>query len=147
MVFVDQSFPGCTNMKMKLKRSQETHSGLTFVATGNETNGKYFLSETTVPAGDTGPPLHTHSHEDESFYLRKGKLIFTIEGEEIELNEGEFLNIEKGEKHTWKNLSDIDAELIVTFSPAGIENMFIEMDQDPYNLQAIGRKYGTEFEI
>ena len=147
MLFVDQSFPGCTNMKMKLKRSQETHFGLTFIATGNETNGKYFLSKTTVPAGDTGPPVHTHSHEDESFYLRKGKLIFTIEGEEIELNEGEFLNIEKGEKHTWKNLSDIDAELIVTFSPAGIEKMFIEMDQAPYNLQAIGRKYGTEFEI
>ena len=132
---------------MKVKKIRENYFGLTFIATGEETNGKYFLSETTIPAGDSGPPVHTHSQEDESFYLKKGKLTFTIDGKEIELHEGEFLIIEKGEKHTWKNVSDVDAELIVTFSPAGIERMFIEMDRNPADIGAIGRKYGTEFEI
>ncbi len=132
---------------MKRSKSGDNQFGLTFIATGKETGGKYFLSEVTVPAGDTGPPVHSHSREDESFYVKQGRLTFTVEGEIIELNEGEFLNIEQGEKHTWKNESDIDAELMVTFAPAGIENMFVELEKDMSNIKEIGRKFGTEFEI
>lgn len=132
---------------MKRSKSGDNHFGLTFIATGKETGGKYFLSEVTVPAGDMGPPVHSHSREDESFYVKQGRLTFTVEGEIIELNEGEFLNIEQGEKHTWKNESDIDAELMVTFAPAGIENMFVELEKDMSNIKEIGRKFGTEFEI
>ena len=132
---------------MKKFQSNRNYFGLDFIATGEETNGMYFLSETTIPAGDSGPPVHTHSREDESFYLKKGQLIFTINGKDIELNEGEFLNIERGEKHTWRNVSNIDAALIVTFAPAGIEKMFIELDNDISNIKSIGRKYGTDFEV
>ena len=72
---------------------------------------------------------------------------FNVDGVEIELNQGEFLNIEKGERHTWKNDSDEDAELIVTFAPAGIENMFIALDSDMDRIKEIGLKYGTNFEF
>lgn len=132
---------------MKIKKSREVYFGLTFLATGKETDGKYFLSETTVPSGDPGPPIHTHSKEDEGFYLRSGTLLFLIDGEEIKLNEGEYLNIEKGEKHTWRNESNLDAELIVTFVPAGIEDMFKELDRNMANIKEIGQKYGTEFQV
>ncbi len=106
---------------MKKTSDIRHHFGINFIATAAETNGKYFLSETVIPAGDSGPPIHTHSNEDESFFLQRGKLIFIINDQEIELKEGEFLNIEKGERHSWKNESDEDAKLIVTFAPAGIE--------------------------
>jgi len=132
---------------MKIIRSKNHYFGLNYIATGKETNGKYFLSETTIPARDNGPPLHSHSREDESFYLRIGQLTFTIDGKTIELNEGEFLNIERGEKHTWRNESDIEAKLIVTFAPAGIEKMFIELENNMSDIKDIGRKYGTEFEL
>lgn len=132
---------------MKIKNLKETFFGLTFLATGNETGGKYFLSETNIPAGDKGPPIHFHSYEDEGFYLRKGKLKFVVNGKEIELKEGQFLNIEKGEKHTWRNETEIDAELIVTFVPAGIESMFKELEENITDLKAIGQKYGTEFHL
>lgn len=132
---------------MKIKKLKETYFGLTFLATGKETNGKYFLSETIIPAGDNGPPIHFHSKEDEGFYLKKGKLHFNVNGEEIELNEGEYLNIEKGEEHTWQNKTEFDAELIVTFAPAGIENMFKELEQNRSNIKKIGQKYGTEFQV
>ena len=130
---------------MKIKKSNETFFGLTFLATGKETDGKYFLSETIIPAGDSGPPIHFHSNEDEGFYLRKGRLKFVIEGKEIELKEGQFLNIEKGEKHTWRNEMEFDAELIVTFSPAGIENMFMELEQNISDIKRIGQQ--TEFYV
>ena len=37
--------------------------------------------------------------------------------------------------------------LIVTFAPAGIEKMFVELDNDMARIKEIGVKYGTEFEI
>ena len=132
---------------MKKTKILENFFGLNFIATGNETNGKYFLSETVVPAGDLGPPIHVHAHEDESFFLKSGQLKFIVNDEEVELNAGEFLNIEKGERHTWKNESTEDAELIITFAPAGIEKMFIELDKDRSRIKQIGMKYGTVFEI
>ena len=132
---------------MKKAKLNTVYFGLNFIATGDETNGRYFLSQTIVPAGDPGPPLHTHAREDESFFLKSGELIFYINEEKITLKEGEFLNIEQGEKHTWKNESDMDAALIITFAPAGIEKMFVELDEGMARIKEIGKKYGTEFEI
>ena len=132
---------------MKKVKAKENYFGLKFIATGNETNGRYFLSETVVSAGDMGPPMHSHAHEDEGFFLKSGQLKFIVNDEEMALNAGEFLNIEKGERHTWKNESEEDAELVVTFAPAGIEKMFVEFDQDMSSIKEIGMKYGTVFEI
>lgn len=72
---------------------------------------------------------------------------FTVDGKEIELNEGAFINIKKGEKHTWRNNTEFDAELIVTFVPAGIENMFKELKQNISDIKRIGQKYGAEFQL
>jgi mannose-6-phosphate isomerase-like protein (cupin superfamily) len=131
----------------------KTYFGLTYKATGKETNGSYFFSETIIPAGDYGPPLHYHINEDEGFYIIEGNLTFVIDDKEIKLKTGEFINIPKGVKHTWKNTSSKDTKMNVIFSPAGIEKMFIELDKLISNEQSnfsislikIGRKYGTEF--
>ncbi|MGB7392930.1 MAG: hypothetical protein WA913_00915, partial [Pricia sp.] len=64
---------------MKTNNLQEKFFGLTFIATGKETNGKYFLSKTTIPAGDSGPPVHVHSREDEGFYLKSGELTVIVD--------------------------------------------------------------------
>ena len=39
-----------------------------FLATGQETNGKYAMWEAVVPPGG-GPPPHVHSREEEGFYV------------------------------------------------------------------------------
>jgi quercetin dioxygenase-like cupin family protein len=134
-------------------KKEKIYFGLTFKATGNETDGKYFFSETTIPAGDNGPPFHFHANEDEGFYIIEGDLTFIVDDKEIKLKSGQFINIQKGVKHTWKNTSAKDTKMNVIFSPAGIEKMFIELDelisigQSDFNmsLTKIGRKYGTEF--
>lgn len=130
---------------MKIKNSQQTYFGLTFLATSAETNGKYFLSKTTVPAGEAGPPLHVHQNEDEGFYILSGELTFTINNQEVNLKKGDYLNIEKGEEHTWRNDSLKETQMLAIFTPAGIENMFIELDEDMSNMEAIGNKYNTNF--
>ena len=51
-----------------------------FLATGEETNGKYAIWEAIVPPGG-GPPPHVHSREEEGFYVLEGEITFQI-GEE-----------------------------------------------------------------
>src|SRR5258708_13167756 len=48
-----------------------------FLATGEDTNGKYALWEAIVPPGG-GPPPHVHSREEEGFYILEAEITFTI---------------------------------------------------------------------
>ena len=42
-----------------------------FLATGEDTSGKYAFWEALVPPGG-GPPPHVHSREEEGFYVEVG---------------------------------------------------------------------------
>jgi quercetin dioxygenase-like cupin family protein len=130
---------------MKKIKTGKNYFGLSFIATGKDTGGKYFQSKSIVPAYDSGPPEHIHSREDEGFFLEKGELMFTVDGKDVKLRAGEFLNILKGERHTWRNESGKDAFLTITFAPAGIEQMFVELDEDMSDIRRTGLMYGTEF--
>jgi len=44
-----------------------------FLATGENTNGKYAIWEAIVPPGG-GPPPHVHSREEEGFYILEGEI-------------------------------------------------------------------------
>ena len=46
-----------------------------FLATGDETDGRYAMLEAIVPPGG-GPPPHIHSREEESFYVLEGEITF-----------------------------------------------------------------------
>lgn len=48
-----------------------------FLATGEETNGKYALFEALVGPGG-GPPPHVHSREEEGFYVLEGEITFQV---------------------------------------------------------------------
>src|SRR5437764_1283864 len=50
-----------------------------FLATGEDTDGKYALWEATVPPGG-GPPPHVHSREEEGFYVLEGEITFRAGG-------------------------------------------------------------------
>jgi quercetin dioxygenase-like cupin family protein len=43
-----------------------------FLATGEETDGRYAMFEAVVSPGG-GPPPHIHSREEESFYVLDGE--------------------------------------------------------------------------
>lgn len=130
---------------MKRTDSTERYFGLSFISTASDTNGRYFSSVTTLPPGDSGPPPHVHGTEDEGFYILEGEVAFTVDETKVRLRAGEFLNVERGERHTWRNDTASDARMHVTFTPAGIEEMFVELDEPGADVVSIGRKYGTEF--
>lgn len=130
---------------MKLRKQKEMNFGLEFLATGKDNHNAFFMSKTVIPPYEEGPPLHAHLKEEEGFYIMKGEITFIINDTEIEVSKGEFICIESGEIHSWRNDSATEAEMIVIFSPAGIEDMFRELNTNSSSIRKIGEKYGTKF--
>ena len=62
-----------------------------FLATGEDTNGKYAMWEAIVPPGG-GPPPHVHSREEEGFFILEGEITFTVNGEKVVAKAGTFAN-------------------------------------------------------
>jgi quercetin dioxygenase-like cupin family protein len=97
-----------------------------FLATGEDTDGKYALWETIVPPGG-GPPPHVHSREEEGFYVLEGEVTFTIGEKRLVASAGTFANMPAGTPHTFKNESRQPARMLISVAPAGLEKMFFEV--------------------
>ena len=98
-----------------------------FLATGEDTNGKYALWEAVVPPGG-GPPPHVHSRE-EGFYILEGEITVQIGDERIVATAGMFANMPVGTPHSFKNETDRLARMLISVAPAGLEQMFFEVGQ------------------
>jgi quercetin dioxygenase-like cupin family protein len=83
-----------------------------FLATGEDTNGKYAMWEAIVPPGG-GPPPHVHSWEEEGFYILEGEITFEIGGERLMATPGTFANMPIGTTHSFKNESDRPARMLI----------------------------------
>ena len=97
-----------------------------FLATGDDTNGKYALWEAIVPPGG-GPPPHVHSREEEGFYILEGEITFQVGDERIVATAGMFANMPVGTPHSFKNESNRPAKMLISVVPAGLEQMFFEV--------------------
>lgn len=97
-----------------------------FLVTGEDTNGTYAPWEALVPPGG-GPPPHVHSREEEGFYVLEGEITFMINGERVVSRAGTFANMSAGTPHSFKNESDKPARMLISVTPAGLEEMFFEV--------------------
>ena len=132
-----------------------------FMATSEDTNGKYAMWEAIVPPGG-GPPPHVHSREEESFYILEGEISFQIGEERVVATAGMFANMPVGTPHSFKNESNQPAKMIISIAPAGLEEMFFEFGvplpegstsalpptkDEIEKLLAIAPKYGIEIRV
>jgi len=96
------------------------------LASKDDTGGNYSLIEAKVfPNG--GPPPHIQTREHEGFYLIEGELTFTVDGQEILVKPGAFVNVPPRVIHSFKNNTDTIAKMIIVLSPGGLENLFVEV--------------------
>lgn len=130
---------------MSLSTDQHTFFGLTFLSSPSTTGSRVFISRTTIPPGDKGPPPHLHKYEDESFYILSGKLHLLIENVVHKLSAGDFFTVPKNTIHTWMNETETPVSMLVIFDPGQIDKMFIDMDANPNDIIIISKKYGTIF--
>jgi len=96
-----------------------------FLATGEDTDGKYALWEALVSPGG-GPPLHVHSREEEGFYILEGEITLQLGDKRLVATAGMFVNMPVGTPHSFKNESSRPAKLLISVAPAGLEKMFFE---------------------
>ena len=89
-----------------------------FLATGEDTDGKYAMWEAIVPPGG-GPPPHVHSREEEGFYILEGEITLQIGDERLVATAGMFANMPVGTPHSFKNESDRPAKMLISVAPAG----------------------------
>jgi quercetin dioxygenase-like cupin family protein len=94
-----------------------------FKARGEQTEGTLTAFETVVASGD-GPPLHTHANEDESLYVLDGEVRFKLCDEIRAAPAGSFVFIPRGAPHTWQNVGDGRARMLIHFTPSGMERFF-----------------------
>ncbi|MCL4200961.1 MAG: cupin domain-containing protein [Pirellulaceae bacterium] len=99
-----------------------------FLATGDDTDGRYAMFEAIVSPGG-GPPPHIHSREEESFFVLEGEVTFRVGDEQIVARAGTFANMPIGSLHSFRNGTDKPARMIVSVAPAGFEKMLFELGQ------------------
>lgn len=129
--------------------------GITLKATGEETGGSIGFFEGTTPSG-FGPPRHIHHTSDEMFYVLSGEFEFLV-GEQIyRAGPWTFVFIPRGTVHAPKVVSTEPGRVLAAFVPGGQEHAFEAFSEmahpdggdqqpDPEQMQAIARKYDSEF--
>lgn len=99
---------------------------MTFLITGEETGGAFFMSEISVAPGGGTPP-HVHHREDEAFRLLEGTLTIQVGPDTITASAGDFAFLPRGIAHSFKNTGDGYAKALVLITPAGLEGFFTEV--------------------
>ena len=97
----------------------------TILLTGKETAGRFCLIDMYVPPGG-GPPPHRHDFE-ETFSLLEGELDVVFRGAKQVLRAGETINVPANAPHQFHNSSTRPARMLCICSPAGQEELFLEV--------------------
>ncbi|MBO0935861.1 cupin domain-containing protein [Fibrella sp. HMF5335] len=112
-----------TKPATSLDKSFWYHGSLvTVLIDGSQTGGRYAQLAMTVQPG-CEPPAHTHTREDETFYLLEGSIRFTIGKHVFTANPGDYVCMPKNIQHTFEVLTPV-AKTVMTIAPAGFENYF-----------------------
>jgi mannose-6-phosphate isomerase-like protein (cupin superfamily) len=90
-----------------------------------------------------GPPLHVHTHEDESFYVLDGSLTVRCGDDLFAAGPGSFVFLPRGLPHTFTPDGDL-ARVLFIGVPGGIEEYFGEINQatDLTAQRQVAGKYG-----
>jgi mannose-6-phosphate isomerase-like protein (cupin superfamily) len=107
--------------------------GVTHVykAMAGDTGQQFSIWESIVPPG-RGAPVHTHTREDEAFYVLSGEVLMEVEGEAepVHLTPGAFLFGPRNRRHGYRNVGTVAAHLLVFAMPGGgLDRMFTAFDE------------------
>jgi len=134
---------------------------LTFLATGEETNGQFALMEQVARKGNV-PPRHIHHREDETFYVVEGEMTFFVGDETLKATAGTMVFAPRDVAHSF-TIDSEQVRILVMVSPAGVEGFFKECSvpapamtlpplttEPPYSgeiqkMMALATTYGFEF--
>ena len=88
---------------------------------GADTGGAYCLLDVSLAPG-IGVPRHTHTREDETYYVLSGELKVEAGDQTFLLRPGDTLFAPRNIPHQLKNTGQAENRYLLVFSPAGFEN-------------------------
>jgi quercetin dioxygenase-like cupin family protein len=101
---------------------------ITYKVRSEETQGAYFCFEMSATPG-FGPPLHRHAYR-ELFFVLEGAFEFTLAQDgavrKLTGQAGTALAVEPNVPHTFRNVGDAHARLLMVHQPAALEDFFEE---------------------
>ncbi len=93
-----------------------------------DTDGQFSLFE-YIGTQKTGPPLHMHYNQDETFYVVEGEYIFQLGDTRSVLQAGDTIFLPRNVPHTWIQTTEL-GKLIYFLQPAGkMEEFFAEFSK------------------
>ena len=77
--------------------------GWTWKANGRDNDGRFDFLVVDDLAYGSGPPLHTHASQEDSFFVLEGVLTVQLDDELVELGPGDFATAPPGVSHSFTN--------------------------------------------
>jgi len=100
----------------------------------------------------SGPPLHIHREQHDTFYVLAGVLAVQIGEEVLELEPGDFASVPPGVPHTFDNIREdkSPAQVINLMTPGGLDGFFDELGQHgerppTHVAERVGAEHGVRF--
>ena len=101
----------------------------TIILNGDYSDGKYSIIEVLFPPEkEKEIPLHKHAFEDVLIYVIEGSFLIHYKNELINGHKGMVLKLEKNIEHSYKKIGHEIGKLLITYTPAGVENYFRDLD-------------------
>ncbi len=123
-----------------------------FLATAAATGGQFTAFVNTTPPG-SGPPLHYHEHEDETFYVLEGQASFFADGKWTTVTPGSMVHAPRRSVHTFRNTGRSPLRQLIRTSPSGFEQFMRRCAEefkrpggpDFGQITAVGLEHGIHF--
>ncbi len=98
----------------------------------------------------TGPPLHVHDEQDDTFFVLEGVLAVQVGDEVFDLGPGDFATVPPGVPHTFDNIRNDQPPVKACnlMTPGGLDRQFRDMSQmedaagDPAEVLRLREKHG-----
>ncbi len=113
---------------------------MSILISSKDTNGAFALIHGFEIQG-LEPPPHTHTREDESFYLLDGEINYYVGDQTIHATKGDWVFLPRGVQHTFQVVTP-QAEVLMHLTPGGFENYFIDMSEPALELVIPPRPQG-----
>lgn len=99
---------------------------VTYLATGESTDGLFGLYRWDFAEARTGPGPHFHRTMSESFYILSGEVRVYDGKEWVTARPGDFLHVPPGGLHGFRNESGEKASMLLHFAPGGPREAYFE---------------------
>lgn len=140
--------------RARIVRSSEgtTYPGSPWVFKIGATTGGTFDFMVGAVEYLTGPPLHVHREQHDTFYVLEGVLAVQIDDEVFDIERGDFATVPPGVRHTFDNIrrDQPPVGVLNLMTPAGLDGFMAEvgeLGQDPPGpaVERIGDNHGVRF--